>query len=70
MEEIWQDIEGFEGYYQASSFGNIKNDNRMENLEWCTNGENILHNGSESPLISFAVGGMKATQHKDSKFFK
>lgn len=30
----------------------------------------ILHNGSESPLISFAVGGMKATQHKDSNFFK
>ena len=30
MEEIWKDIEGFEGYYQASSFGNIKNDNRME----------------------------------------
>jgi hypothetical protein len=29
----------------------------------------ILHNGSESPLISFAVGGMKATQHKDSIFF-
>ena len=29
MEEIWKDIEGFEGYYQASSFGNIKNDNRM-----------------------------------------
>ena len=34
------------------------------------NREIILHNGSESPLISFAVGGMKATQHKDSKFFK
>lgn len=24
----------------------------------------ILQNGSESPLISFAVGGMKATQYK------
>ena len=28
----------------------------------------ILQNGSESPLISFAVGGMKATQYKDSNF--
>jgi hypothetical protein len=24
MKEIWKDIEGFEGIYQASSFGNIK----------------------------------------------
>ena len=29
---------------------------------------NNLHKGSESPLISFAVGGMKATQYKDSNF--
>ena len=27
-----------------------------------------LQDGSESPLISIAVGGMKATQHKDSIF--
>lgn len=24
MEEIWKDIEGFEGYYQISNFGNVK----------------------------------------------
>ena len=24
MEEIWKDIEGFEGYYQVSNMGNIK----------------------------------------------
>jgi len=30
----------------------------------------FLHNGSESPLISFAVGGMKATQYKDNNYFK
>lgn len=30
----------------------------------------FLQRGSESPLISFAVGGMKATKYKDSNFFK
>lgn len=24
MEEIWKDIEGFEGYYQVSNFGNVR----------------------------------------------
>lgn len=24
MEEIWKDIEGYEGLYQVSNFGNIK----------------------------------------------
>lgn len=32
--------------------------------------EIILPNGSESPLISFAVGGMKATQYKGNNYFK
>ena len=27
-----------------------------------------LHEVSENPLISFDVGGMKATQHKDNNF--
>lgn len=27
-----------------------------------------LHRGSESPLISFAVGGMQATKYRDNKF--
>ena len=25
MEEIWKDIKGYEGLYQVSNFGNIKN---------------------------------------------
>lgn len=93
--EIWKDIPGYEGKYQASSFGRIRNykdrvllpwkykgylyvdlldrslrshrliakafipnplskpqvnhkngikdDNRVENLEWCTNSENAIH---------------------------
>lgn len=105
MEEIWKDIEGYEGLYQISSFGNIRSfykhnfrkgdvlrtfnnggyrrallykdgvskkilvhrlvanafipkvegkplvnhidgnrtNNRVDNLEWCTNQENIIH---------------------------
>lgn len=29
MEEIWKDIEGFEGYYQVSNLGNVKSLNRI-----------------------------------------
>lgn len=29
MEEIWKDIEGYEGYYQVSSFGNVRGIDRV-----------------------------------------
>jgi hypothetical protein len=29
MDEIWKDIPGYEGYYQASNFGNIKSVDRI-----------------------------------------
>lgn len=35
MEEIWKDIEGFEGNYQASSFGNVKS---LPRLKSCARG--------------------------------
>ena len=24
MQEIWRDVEGYEGFYQVSNFGNVK----------------------------------------------
>ena len=35
VEEIWKDIPGFEGRYQASTFGNIRTLDRV-----CSNGGN------------------------------
>lgn len=29
MREVWKDIEGYEGYYQVSSFGNVKSLQRL-----------------------------------------
>ncbi len=31
MEEIWKDIEGYEGLYQVSNFGRVKSLERFQN---------------------------------------
>lgn len=38
MREIWKDIPGYEGFYQASSFGNIRSRYRVLKPQQCTNG--------------------------------
>lgn len=49
MEEIWKDIPGYEGYYQASDQGNIRSiyfqgKKRIKTLKgWCTQSENVIH---------------------------
>ena len=37
MEEIWKDIEGYEGYYQVSNLGNVRRLERLVN-HWRKNG--------------------------------
>lgn len=34
-EEIWKDIPGYEGLYQASSFGRVKSLERLVDVGWC-----------------------------------
>ena len=43
MEEIWKDIEGFEGYYQVSNLGRIKSFDRYLN---CKAGGIRFHKGT------------------------
>ena len=38
MNEIWKDIEGYEGYYQVSNTGKVK---RLKTLIKCKNGHNF-----------------------------
>lgn len=37
MEEIWKDIEGYEGLYQISNFGNVYSINKNKILKWNIN---------------------------------
>ena len=34
MEEVWKPIPGYEGYYEASTFGNIRSVDRILNCPW------------------------------------
>lgn len=38
MEEIWKDIEGYEGYYKISNLGNIKSEERVIEHNGCYGG--------------------------------
>jgi DNA-binding transcriptional regulator YiaG len=56
MEEIWKDIEGFEGYYQVSNLGRVKNKSKV--LKNCIDSrgyEQITLKGGKSHLIHHLV---------------
>lgn len=43
MQEIWKDVEGYEGLYQVSNLGNIKSLNRYVNSVVGKNGKKIIN---------------------------
>ena len=67
-QEIWKDIEGYEGLYQVSNFGNIKSldrkvlrkNNKIEGF-WVYKGKNIKKNKGNN-------GYYRVNLHKDGNF--
>lgn len=62
MEEIWKDIEGFEGYYQASNLGRVRSVERIG----CNNRyyDSIIRKQSLSqgyPIVSLSKMRVKFT---------
>ena len=41
MIEKWVDIEGYEKEYQISNYDEDKNNNNVNNLEWCSHKYNM-----------------------------
>ena len=39
MEEIWKDIQGYEGQYQVSNFGSVKSLDRIDSRGWKRKGK-------------------------------
>jgi len=55
-EEIWKDIEGFEGYYQVSNKGNVRSLDRIVNYK---NGRVAKYKGKEVAINSRSNGYLK-----------
>lgn len=53
MEEIWKNINGYEGYYQISNYGNVKS---MERIIYDKNGK-LTHRLKEKIMKPYEVNG-------------
>jgi hypothetical protein len=64
MEEIWKDIPGYEGYYQASSFGRIKTLDRL-----VSNGKNSKRrlNSRICSLVMGSKGYLNVSINKEGR---
>lgn len=63
MEEIWKDIPGYEGYYQVSTFGNVRSLDRIVKGRW---GKRLQH-GSMMKLSEDFDGYLGVGLTKDGK---
>lgn len=61
-EEIWRDINGFEGYYQISNFGRVKS------LDRIINGQRF--NGKIISSFITKIGYIQTTLYKNHKGYK
>lgn len=50
MEEIWKDIEGYEGLYQVSNLGNVRS---LDNIVNCNGGKRLRKGGLLKPIIDY-----------------
>lgn len=64
MKEIWKDIEGFEGYYKISNFGNVKSYDRAVIK---TNNSVIGYLGKLLSPYNDGRGYLKVDLHKNGK---
>lgn len=63
MNEIWKDIEGYEGLYQVSNYGNVKSLSR----EWLANGVKHKHDGKILKPSSVKNTYSQYSLYKDNK---
>lgn len=67
MEEIWKEIPGFEGYYEASTEGNIRSIDRVINCPW---GKRYPAKGKRKSICAFRTGYLYVNLYKEHKYYK